>query len=146
MQHSLESHVIRKVAWRLIPFLGVLYFFAFLDRVNVGFAALTMNADLGLSSAAYGLGAGIFFIGYVAVRSAEQRAAGALRRAHLDRAHHDQLGRAVGRDGVRAGADELLRRALPARRRRSRFLPRHHLLPHLLVSGGATAPASSRCS
>lgn len=64
-QHSLESHVIRKVAWRLIPFLGVLYFFAFLDRVNVGFAALTMNADLGLSSAAYGIGAGIFFLGYV---------------------------------------------------------------------------------
>jgi MFS family permease len=44
----------------------VLYFFAFLDRVNVGFAALTMNADLGISSAAFGLGAGIFFIGYTA--------------------------------------------------------------------------------
>jgi ACS family tartrate transporter-like MFS transporter len=57
--------VLRKVAWRLIPFLGVLYFFAFLDRVNVGFAALTMNEDVGLSAAAFGLGAGIFFIGYV---------------------------------------------------------------------------------
>lgn len=65
-EQAFGRHVIRKVAWRLIPFLGVLYFFAFLDRVNVGFAALTMNADLGLSSAAYGLGAGIFFIGYVA--------------------------------------------------------------------------------
>ncbi len=42
----------------------MLYFFAFLDRVNVGFAALTMNVDLGLSSAVFGLGAGIFFIGY----------------------------------------------------------------------------------
>jgi ACS family tartrate transporter-like MFS transporter len=60
------SAVLRKAAWRLIPLLGVLYFFAFLDRVNVGFAALTMNADLGLSSAAFGLGAGIFFIGYTA--------------------------------------------------------------------------------
>jgi len=58
--------VLRKAAWRLIPLLGVLYFFAFLDRVNVGFAALTMNADLGLSSAVFGLGAGIFFIGYTA--------------------------------------------------------------------------------
>ena len=57
--------VLRKVAWRLIPFLGILYFFAFLDRVNVGFAALTMNEDIGLSAAAYGFGAGIFFIGYV---------------------------------------------------------------------------------
>ncbi|HEU4530089.1 MAG TPA: hypothetical protein VFR59_02855, partial [Steroidobacteraceae bacterium] len=47
--------ILRKVAWRLIPLLGVLYFFAFLDRVNVGFAALTMNADLGISAAAYGL-------------------------------------------------------------------------------------------
>ncbi|HKS55106.1 MAG TPA: MFS transporter [Steroidobacteraceae bacterium] len=60
------SAVLRKAAWRLIPLLGVLYFFAFLDRVNVGFAALTMNVDLGLSSAVFGLGAGIFFIGYVA--------------------------------------------------------------------------------
>ena len=58
--------VVRKAAWRLIPLLGVLYFFAFLDRVNVGFAALTMNVDLGLSWAVFGLGAGIFFVGYVA--------------------------------------------------------------------------------
>ncbi len=61
-----SSTVLRKAAWRLIPLLGVLYFFAFLDRVNVGFAALTMNVDLGLSSAVFGFGAGIFFIGYVA--------------------------------------------------------------------------------
>ncbi len=47
---GIGSTALRKVAWRLIPFLGVLYFFAFLDRVNVGFAALTMNADLGLSA------------------------------------------------------------------------------------------------
>lgn len=57
--------VLRKVAWRLIPILGLAYFFAFLDRVNVSFAALTMNEDIGLSAAAYGFGAGIFFIGYV---------------------------------------------------------------------------------
>lgn len=56
---------LRKVAWRLIPFLGLLYFFAFLDRVNVGFAALTMNADLGLSAAVFGIGSGIFFLGYI---------------------------------------------------------------------------------
>lgn len=53
-----------KAWWRLIPFLFVLYIVAFLDRVNVGFAALQMNEDLGLSDAVYGLGAGIFFIGY----------------------------------------------------------------------------------
>ncbi len=47
-----------------MPFLGLLYIVAFLDRVNVGYAALSMNKDLGFSSAIYGLGAGIFFIGY----------------------------------------------------------------------------------
>jgi len=65
MDESFERRTLAKVAWRLIPFLVVLYFFAFLDRVNVGFAALTMNADLGLSATAYGFGAGIFFLGYV---------------------------------------------------------------------------------
>ncbi|MDY6946856.1 MAG: MFS transporter [Pseudomonadota bacterium] len=63
--HAIAHQTLRKVAWRLIPFLGVLYFFAFLDRVNLGFAALTMNADLGLSAAVFGVGAGIFFIGYI---------------------------------------------------------------------------------
>jgi ACS family tartrate transporter-like MFS transporter len=56
---------LRKVAWRLIPFMTLLYFVAFLDRVNIGFAALTMNADLGLTKAMYGFASGIFFIGYV---------------------------------------------------------------------------------
>lgn len=53
-----------KVSWRLLPFLMLCYFVAYLDRVNVGFAALTMNRDLGLSAEAYGFGAGIFFFGY----------------------------------------------------------------------------------
>jgi len=61
---ALEEATIRKVTRRLVPFLFVLYVVCFLDRVNVGFAALQMNADLGLSATAYGLGAGIFFIGY----------------------------------------------------------------------------------
>lgn len=55
----------RKVGRRLIPFVILLYLVAFLDRVNIGFAALTMNADLGLSPYVYGWGAGIFFFGYV---------------------------------------------------------------------------------
>jgi ACS family tartrate transporter-like MFS transporter len=56
--------VLRKVTRRLIPFLFVLYVVAWLDRVNVGFAALQMNSDLGFSSAAFGFGSGVFFIGY----------------------------------------------------------------------------------
>jgi MFS transporter, ACS family, tartrate transporter len=59
-----DRMVAAKVAWRLAPLLMLCYFVAFLDRVNIGFAALTMNADLGFDSATFGLGAGIFFIGY----------------------------------------------------------------------------------
>jgi ACS family tartrate transporter-like MFS transporter len=59
-----ETAVFSKCAWRLIPFMGLLYVVNFLDRVNVSFAALTMNRDIGLSAEAYGLGAGMFFIGY----------------------------------------------------------------------------------
>ena len=55
---------IARVRRRLIPFLATMYFVAYLDRVNVGFAALQMNAALGLSSQVFGLGAGIFFFGY----------------------------------------------------------------------------------
>ncbi len=58
------AQAVRKAMIRLVPFLGLLYLLNYLDRVNVGFAALTMNADLGISSAAYGLGAGLFFVGY----------------------------------------------------------------------------------
>ena len=53
-----------KVSWRLLPFLLLLYVVAWLDRVNIGFAALQMNRDLGFSAAVYGFGAGVFFIGY----------------------------------------------------------------------------------
>jgi len=56
----------RKIALRLIPFLMLLYMVAFLDRVNVSFAALTMNRDLGISDSFYGVAAGIFFLGYCA--------------------------------------------------------------------------------
>ena len=58
------SRAIDRVRLRLIPFLACLYLIAYLDRVNVGFAALQMNAALGFSDRVYGLGAGIFFIGY----------------------------------------------------------------------------------
>jgi MFS transporter, ACS family, tartrate transporter len=61
---ALEQRTIAKVSARLVPFLIVCYFVAYLDRVNVSFAALTMNKDLGLSASAFGFGAGIFFLAY----------------------------------------------------------------------------------
>jgi ACS family tartrate transporter-like MFS transporter len=59
-----EDALYRRLRWRLVPYLLLLYVVAWFDRVNIGFAALRMNADLGFSPAVYGLGAGIFFAGY----------------------------------------------------------------------------------
>ena len=61
---DVEKRVIGKVMRRLIPFLILCYFVAYLDRVNVSFAKLHMNQALGFSDAAFGLGAGLFFIAY----------------------------------------------------------------------------------
>ncbi len=60
----LEAATYRKVAWRLLPLLFLCYVLAYLDRVNVGFAKLQMQGDLGFTDTAYGIGAGVFFIGY----------------------------------------------------------------------------------
>jgi MFS transporter, ACS family, tartrate transporter len=54
----------RRIGWRLVPFLILAYFISFVDRVNVGFAGIQMNKDLGLSATVFGWGAGIFFLGY----------------------------------------------------------------------------------
>jgi ACS family tartrate transporter-like MFS transporter len=61
---ELERRTIAKVSARLVPFLILCYFVAYLDRVNVGFGAATMRRDLGLSATAFGFGAGIFFLAY----------------------------------------------------------------------------------
>lgn len=67
METALEGPTMRRVALRLLPLLFVLMTVNYLDRVNVGFAALHMNEDLGFSAAVYGFGAGVFFIGYALV-------------------------------------------------------------------------------
>ena len=61
---SLAERSLSRIRWRLLPFLGLLYVVSYLDRVNVSFAKLTMNASIGIDDATYALGAGIFFIGY----------------------------------------------------------------------------------
>src|SRR5476651_817974 len=61
---EIEKRTMDKVTRRLVPFLMLCYFIAYLDRVNVGFANATMSKDLGLSAAAFGGAAGIFFIAY----------------------------------------------------------------------------------
>ncbi len=62
---SVEKAVVRKIVFRLFPFMIILTMINFLDRVNIGYAALTMNRDLGIDPAVFGLAAGMFFIGYV---------------------------------------------------------------------------------
>jgi MFS transporter, ACS family, tartrate transporter len=64
MADAFEARTLNRVAWRFIPFLVLCYFVAYLDRVNVGFAKLTMDADLKLSDTAFGFGAGVFFLAY----------------------------------------------------------------------------------
>src|SRR5580700_6042263 len=61
---EIEKRTMDKVAWRLVPFLMLCYFIAYLDRVNIGFAGASMSKDLGLSAGVFGGAAGIFFIAY----------------------------------------------------------------------------------
>ena len=56
--------VINRVSWRIIPFVFISYVVAYVDRVNIGFAANALQRDLGLSHTQYGIGAGLFFLGY----------------------------------------------------------------------------------
>jgi D-galactonate transporter len=60
-----ESRIVSKIAWRVMPLIMVCYLFAFFDRINISFAKFSLQADLGLSDTAYGLGAGLFVVGYV---------------------------------------------------------------------------------
>lgn len=59
-----EKKIVRKITWRIIPFVFLLYIVSYLDRANIGYAALQMNAELALSSEAFGFISGIFFLGY----------------------------------------------------------------------------------
>jgi MFS transporter, ACS family, tartrate transporter len=65
MGDAIEKAVMRKVCLRIIPLTMIMYFLAYIDRINVSFAALTMNKDIGLSQAAYGFSSTAFYIGYV---------------------------------------------------------------------------------
>lgn len=64
MDNGLANATMRKVSWRILPLIGLGYLIAYMDRVNISFAALQMNADLGFSATVYGLGGGLFFLSY----------------------------------------------------------------------------------
>jgi ACS family tartrate transporter-like MFS transporter len=64
MELDIEKRTLRRVWWRIVPFIMLLYFVAYIDRVNIGFASLQMKGDLGFTASILGFGAGIFFWGY----------------------------------------------------------------------------------
>src|SRR6185503_8783401 len=105
---EIETTTIRAISWRLIPFLVLAYFFSYLDRVNLSFAALTMNADLKFSPLVFALGRGDLLHRLFHLRGAEQSRAGEVRRQPLDRPHHGDMGHHLGADGDRQRRDELL--------------------------------------
>ncbi len=142
MMHALEIRTIAKVSKRLVPFLIICYFVAYLDRVNVSFAALTMNQELGLSQTAFGFGAGIFFIAYFIFEVPSNLL--------LERfGARKWIARIMLSWGILSGAmafipniaappdwatNTLLSAAGSAGRGRGRFLSRHHLLFDAVVS------------
>jgi hypothetical protein len=117
--------------WRLLPFLFVAYVLNTIDRINISFAKLRMASDLGLSDAAYGIGAAAFFAGYI-LFEVPSNLYTENRRAPDHHTHHAAVG---PRDDRQPGqlAGSALRRALPARRGRGRLLSGRHPLPDLLV-------------
>ena len=137
-QDEARRSAIAKAGRRLLPFLCLCYAVNFLDRVNVGFAALAMNDDLGFSPSVFGVGAGIFFAGYILFEVPSNLAMqkfGA--RIWIARIMISWGLVAIAMAFV-SGETELLCAALPVGRRRSRLLPGHHPLSHLLVSGAGT--------
>jgi len=115
-----DSDLARKVRRHLLPLLFVLYIVAYLDRINIGFAALTMNAELKFSPTVFAGGAGIFFIGYFIFEVPSNLA---LEKFGASR----WIARIMVTWGIISGLMALvsgvLRAALSARRRRSRIFP-----------------------
>ena len=135
LTEAIADRTIARVRRRLIPFLAVLYLVAYLDRVNVGFAALQMNAALGLSPLDYGRGAGIFFLGYFLFEVPSNLALARIG-ARIWIARIAIVWGIVSVSTLFAvGAAQLQHVSLSARRRRGRVLPGHRVLLHLLVSG-----------
>ena len=127
-----EQAIMRRVAWRLVPLLGIGYFVNALDRSNVAVAALTMNKALGFTAAEYGLGAGAFFWSYVLF----QVPATSSWLAWAPAVGSQPLcspGPLFGRDGPGDRREQLRRRPLPLGRRRGRLFLRRDLLHDALV-------------
>jgi hypothetical protein len=114
---ELERDTIRRVYWRLIPILFVMMFFNYLDRINLGYAGLTMNKDLGLSPAIFGFAASIFFLGYMVLEVPSNLMLHWLGGPDLAGAHPDHLGPRRHADRLRLESAQPLCDAVRPRRR-----------------------------
>jgi ACS family tartrate transporter-like MFS transporter len=111
MDGTIEKSAVRKVYLRLLPFAIPSYFLAYIDRINVSFAGLTMRGDLDMSATAFGFA--LALLGLLHLRGAEQPDHGKGGRAAVDRPHHDRLGPFGRRYRFGHRVDELCRRAIP---------------------------------
>ena len=121
---ALEQSILGKVIRHISPILAMCYFAAILDRSNVGYAGLTMNKDLAFSATVFGFGDRYLLHRLFHLRGAEQCDSRKSRGATVDRPHHADLGVGVGRDCFCLERHQLLRDAVPARRRRGRVYSR----------------------
>ena len=135
---SVEQTTIRRVTARLVPFIFVCYVIAYIDRVNIGFASAELQRDLGLSDAAFGLGAGLFFLGYCLFEVPSNLI---LERVGARR----WIARIMIGWGIASMAMMFARRRVellpaprPARHRRGGLLPGRDPLSHLLGARGAS--------
>ncbi len=92
----------RRVAYRALPFVFLLYVVNYIDRVNVSFANLRMSTDLGFSDRVYGLGVGMFYITYVSVRNTGSRHRRTMECEEMDCTNHDFVGSSYDSDRLRA--------------------------------------------
>jgi hypothetical protein len=98
---TIESTTIRKLRTNIIPFVFVLFVINFVDRINIGFAALTMNKELAITSQQFGLLSGIFFWGYFHFRDTQQPSSTQARCSYLDCTDIGQLGNCGNPDWLR---------------------------------------------
>ena len=137
---AIERSTMRKAYIRLVPYCFVLYILCYIDRINVSFAALTMNKRSGPDRVYLRSRGRRLLLGLLPAGGAIQHHPGTRRRAALDRAHHDHLGPLLRRHRVRHRSLELLRHPRPARHRRGRAVSRPDAVFPPLVPAAPSRP------
>ena len=133
-----EKALIKKITLRLIPFVMVLYTVAYVDRSAIGFAQLHMGTDIGIGSAAYGFGAGLFFLAYFLFEVPSNWIMPRFGPRKWFVRILVSWGLVTVLMAFARGPNQLLHSALPAWRRRGRILPGYSLLHHVVVSPAAS--------